>query len=75
MICADIPLCSAMLTLSAYSAERPARTIEVRKQKDGETGTMLGYSLIPMSWERTRKAASWSRPAPSTGSTAKQPNG
>lgn len=31
-----------------FSGKTGTRTIEVRKQKDGETGTMLGYSLIPI---------------------------
>ena len=31
-----------------FSGKTGTRTIEVRKQKDGETGTLLGYSLIPI---------------------------
>jgi hypothetical protein len=31
-----------------FSGKTGTRTIEVRKQKDGETGTVLGYSLAPV---------------------------
>ena len=34
--------------ICVFSGKTGIRTVEVRKQKDGETGTVLGYSLCPI---------------------------
>jgi hypothetical protein len=34
--------------MPASSGKTGTRTVEIRKQKDGETGTILGYSLTPI---------------------------
>ena len=39
-----------------FSGKTGTRTVEVRKQKDGETGTVLGYSLIPVELGTHRKS-------------------